>query len=374
MSMRFLVCLLSALGLWILFPAALLAQISAGSWELMRGIKPRQYVCCHTKEPITIDGRGDEQAWRLAAWTEDFRDIEGDRKPAPRFRTRAKMLWDDRNFYVYAELDEPHVWGTITQKNQTMYHDNDFEVFIDPDGDNHNYYEFEMNAQNAIWELSLEKPYRDGGALRNPDNLAGTKTAVHIRGTLNDPRDTDQGWSVEIAFPWKDLQRFAGEAACPPREQDLWRVGFSRVEWLIDIIDGKYRKVAGRPEDNWTWCAQGVVNMHCPERWGFVQFTRRDANEAQFKPDPTWATRELLMEIYHRQRAFHEKHSRYADKLAELGLNAELTNQQLARPLELKLSDKGFIATAAANSAAKPITLHVREDSKLWRESASEAR
>ena len=51
----------------------------------------------------------------------------------------------------------------MTEKNGVIFHDNDFEVFIDPDGDNHQYYEFEMNALNTIWELTLPRPYRAGG-------------------------------------------------------------------------------------------------------------------------------------------------------------------------------------------------------------------
>ena len=48
------------------------------------------------------------------------------------------------------------------------------QVFIDPDGDNHNYYEFEMNALNTVWELVLRKPYKDGGPCLNPYNLDST--------------------------------------------------------------------------------------------------------------------------------------------------------------------------------------------------------
>ena len=44
-------------------------------------------------------------------WTEDFVDIEGTRRPKPRLRTRAKMLWDAEYFYIAAELEEPHVWA-----------------------------------------------------------------------------------------------------------------------------------------------------------------------------------------------------------------------------------------------------------------------
>ena len=100
---------------------------------------PRHYACYRTLTPLHIDGDLTKPAWELAAWTEDFVDIEGSARPSPKFRTRAKMLWDDRNFYIAAEIEEPHVWGTLTEHDSLIFHDNDFEVFIDPDGDNHDY-------------------------------------------------------------------------------------------------------------------------------------------------------------------------------------------------------------------------------------------
>jgi len=100
------------------------------------------------------------------------------------------------------------------------------------------------------------------------------KTAVHINGTLNDPRDKDIGWSLEIALPWKVLREYARQAA-PPMEGDKWRVNFSRVEWLTEIVDGKYHKLPGKKEDNWVWSPQGIIDMHVPEKWGYVQFTRK---------------------------------------------------------------------------------------------------
>src|SRR5262249_47687589 len=133
--------LLAALG-----PACPLRAGYAEDWARMKGIAPQNYVCHRARTVITVDGRLDEAAWQTAPWTRDFADIEGEAKPRPRFRTRAKMLWDDEYFYVAAELEEPHVWATLTNHDAVIFHDNDFEVFIDPDGDSHNYYEFEMNA------------------------------------------------------------------------------------------------------------------------------------------------------------------------------------------------------------------------------------
>jgi hypothetical protein len=242
------------------------------TWEAaLVSAQPKEYVCYRTNRKITIDGQLKE--WRAAPATDTFVDIEGDRKPRPRFATRVKMLWDAQYFYLAAEMEEPHVWGTLTKRDSVIFHDNDFEVFIDPNGDRNEYYEFEINALNTGWDLFLPKPYRDGGKAQNSWDIKGLKTAVHINGTLNDPRDTDIGWTVEIAMPWKALAEFAHQAA-PPNNGDEWRVNFSRVEWQHEIVAGQYRKVANTKEDNWVWSPQGVIDMHRPEMWGVVRFVK----------------------------------------------------------------------------------------------------
>jgi hypothetical protein len=232
---------------------------------------PKTYDCPRASGTIEIDGRLDDAAWKAATWTGHFVDIEGDRKPQPRFRTRAKMLWDDKFFYVAAEMEEPHVWGTLTKHDSVIFHDNDFEVFIDPNGDTLEYYEFEINALNTGWDLFLDKPYRQGGRARNDWEIPGLRTAVHIQGTLNDASDRDRGWTVEIAFPWKALGEFAHKSA-PPKPGEEWRINFSRVEWQHEVVDGKYQKIPKTKEDNWVWSPQGLINMHVPEKWGRVRF------------------------------------------------------------------------------------------------------
>ena len=243
---------------------------------------PKAYECRKTPRPIQVDGRLNDAAWRLAPWTDNFVDIEGALKPAPRFRTRAKMLWDHEYFYVAAEMKEPDLWATLTQHDAVIFHDNDFEVFIDPNGDTLEYYEFEINALNTGWDLFLDKPYRFGGKARNSWEISGLRTAVHMDGTLNRPGDRDRGWSVEIAFPWKALAEYAHKAA-PPQDGDEWRVNFSRVQWQLEVVNGKYRKVANTKEDNWVWSPQGVVNMHIPERWGRVRFTSGPENSIRYQ-------------------------------------------------------------------------------------------
>lgn len=247
----------------------------------------RHYRCPKVPRTLEIGRTNADPLWDTLPWSEEFVDITGDEALHPRFRTRVRMAWDDRFFYVNAEMEEPHVWGTITEKNAVIFEDNDFEIFIDPDRDGLDYYEFEVNALGTIWELSLPRPYGDGGKPVLGCNIPGLRLAVHVDGTLNDPSDVDRGWSVEVAIPWEGLARYHRDKACPPVAGDVWRINFSRVQWQHDVVDGRYVRIPPHgtpiaeslnpeeqphPEDNWVWSPQGAVNMHLPLRWGEVEF------------------------------------------------------------------------------------------------------
>jgi len=287
-------------------------------------VRPRSYLAPRIEGPVVLSGRMDDPAWADVPWTEYFVDIEDAKKPTPRFHTRAKMMWDDEYFYVGAMLEDPHVWGTLTERNSIIFNDPDFEIFIDPDGDNHNYYEFEINALGTIWELTLERPYRDGGPVHRGDNMPGLRSAVYVHGVANEPSGDDYGWSVEVAIPWSGLQRYCAprktsaptnpgavaktdatkmtdvtSVPCPPNPGDQWRVNFSRVHWLADIIDGTYRKVPreAHAEDNWVWSPQHAIDMHRPEHWGVVQFGGDALRE-----DPDWPAKSFLAEVYQAQQ------------------------------------------------------------------------
>jgi ketosteroid isomerase-like protein/predicted peptidase len=337
---------------------------SAEDWARMKRMTPRGYVCSPASKPLQIDGRLEEADWQQARWTDEFVDIEGDQKPKPRLKTRAKLLWNSEFLYIGVEIEEPHVWGTLTKHDSVIFHDNDFEFFIDPDGDNHEYYEFEMNALNTGWDLFLTRPYKDGGTAENRWEIPGLITAVHIDGTLNNPADQDKGWSIEIAVPWSALREYAHRPT-PPSEGDQWRIDFSRVEWQHEIVDGKYQKVPQTKEDNWVWSPQGIIDMHRPERWGYVQFSTSAPGTTAFKPDPTRVGRDALMEIYHHQKAFYEKNKRWADNIDQLKIDPALLNSLSGVP-ELKLTKTGFRVVAGIpveNNAIQKWS--IRQDSRL---------
>jgi hypothetical protein len=366
----------------VLPPLLVLATTGLGSHPAADDrpyVAPKGYVCFRASArgvsdgAITIDGKINEPAWSAAPWTDPFVDIEGDAKPTPRFRTQAKMLWDDKYFYVAARLEEPHVQASYTEHDSPIFHeDNDFEVFIDPDGDSHNYVEFEMNALNTGWDLRLTKPYKNGGRAENDWEIPGLKTAVFINGTLNDPSDTDGGWTIELAFPLEVIGQLSGQTA-PPQDGARWRVNFSRVEWRFDTVAGKYQRVRGRPEDNWVWSPQWVINMHRPETWGYVQFSNvlsesPDAALVRYEPDPAGPAKHVLHRVQYAQDAFRKEHNRWAKTLDELGA-AAWTDRSLAKPLVMTTNDAGYQISAVVRlPSGSSETWHIREDARIWRE------
>lgn len=314
----------------------------------------------------------DDPAWNNAPWTDAFVDIEGDVKPKPTWETRVKMLWDDEFFYVGARLTEPHVWATLTAHDSVIFHDNDFEVFIDPDADNHQYYEYEINALGTDWDLRLVKPYRDGGPALNEWEIPGLRKAVHVQGTINDPSDEDTWWGVEVAFPWKVLQEFntaqngarafgphpgprafspdGTGSSLAPTPGDQWRVNFSRVEWDVVVEGGKYVKVPGRPEHNWVWSPQYAIDMHRPELWGYVQFSHMPPGTDSFHPDPDWEVRCRLMDVYWAQKQFFEKEKRWGTSLQEVGVDD-------SSGVRFQITKDGWLATLGR--------LTIRQDSLI---------
>ena len=283
---------------------------------------PRVYLAGYVDTPITIDGDLDDPAWRRASWTEDFIDIEGPTKPRPTWRTRAKMCWDNNYLYVAADMEEPHLWGTLTDRDAIIYRDNDFEIFIDPDGDRADYDEYEINVLGTEMDLRMTRPYRDGGTYDLSWDFEGVRSAVGVDGTINDPSDHDEGWVVEVAIPWSSMADTA-VVQCPPRAGDTWWINFSRVQWPVEIVyrgrpGGQYVKPEGAKEDNWVWTQQDAIDMHRPEYWGLVQFGSEQPGQGVFvTPDDT-IVRAQLRAIKAADETFATRHNRPPQAMGDL--------------------------------------------------------
>lgn len=345
--------------LFILVGFQVLVQLNAQQ-PVNHTYQPGTYPCTYLSpgQSINIDGDISESAWQNAAWTDLFADIEGDKKPKPYLQTKAKMMWDDQYFYVAAELQETHIWATYDKQDMVIFQENNFEIFIDPDGDTHQYLELEINAIGTIWDLLLTKPYSLFGSPVSSYDVKDLKKAVKLYGTNNNSSDRDEKWTVELAIPWSAISEIYHKKG-KPNEGDFWKLNFSRVQWDRDIKGGQYFKQKDpntqkvKPENNWVWSPQGVINMHIPETWGLVIFVK-SPNENLIKTakeidNIKWQLRKIFMH----EQSFYAKHGIYTTSLP-----ADLRQAEY----EVKVLGDTFIAKYCKNR----ICYYIREDGRVW--------
>lgn len=316
------------------------------------GFAPPVYVCRRASVPFTLDGNLNKGFWADAPYTDLFEDIEGPLMPVPRFPTRAKLLWDDENLYIGAMLDGDEIWGTVTGRDEVIFHDNDFEVFIDPDSDTQQYYEFEMNVLNTVWDLFLPVAYRDGGDALNGYDIHGLKTAVAVNGSINDPSAENRSWSVEIVMPFKALTECLAKKGAPD-PGDYFRLNFSRVQWKVDVVDHAYRKRTKPdssdplPEDNWVWAPTGVINIHYPELWGFLFFAGEGQEEKDFSiPEDEYRKWELR-KLYYAQNIYEELNGHFSASLEEL---TQILKEYSPAEVNAGVADLPYRITATAHT------------------------
>jgi len=332
--------------------------------QTSKKITPETYVALQTDETITIDGDAEEMSWSKVEWTNAFIDIEGVKEPT--HKTQVKMMWDQQYFYILAQMEEPHVWADITERDAVVFYNNDFEVFIDPDGDTHNYYELEINALNTVWDLFITKPYREGNVVLNDWTLTGLKSAVKVHGTINNATDRDKGWTLEMAIPWAAYKKSYYEKNVP--KDDFWRVNFSRVNWDFELIEGKYARKKDSEgnylhEYNWVWSPTGVINMHEPEKWGYVYFSTKMAGDVDTFTIPQ--DEKIKWELYsllRAQKAYHSKHKKYATSIDSLVSKQVIVDHKTLFPT-IENHSTGWNITVKSPFSHK--TLIIKEDGKF---------
>ena len=306
-------------------------------------VEPRSYICYRTEGKLKIDGKLDEASWQKAPSTEEYEDISGAGFATPKYKTTSKMLWDDDYLYVGAVLEEPNIVANLTQRDTIIYYDNDFEVFIDPDNDGHNYFEIEVNARNVLFDLILEKPYRVGGDFLLQWDCPGIQSAIYIDGTLNNPKDTDKFWSVEMAIPRQALTLSFNNLL---KAGNTWRINFSRVEWLK------------KPEENWVWNATGRIDMHMPERWGYMYLSGKTvgAQDEMKYPHDMNVYKNMWAVFYAQQDSYNE--TKKYKTLAELGLaDAGLTFESTSASYQIR-----------AEVPAEGMVYILNNEGRFWKE------
>lgn len=230
---------------------------------------PQRYICYRTEEPIVINGLLDEPTWKKLPAMENW-TVLGKYTP-PKYQTTAKICWDDTNLYVGFECIDEDIFAKRTKRDDNVFLDDAFEIYIDPDGDEKNYIEIEVSPVNTIFDLLMFTGIPWKGDTKF--NVEGMQTAERIYGTLNFKDDNDEKWVGEMAIP---LECFAAttyetnpvKVNLPPKDGDVWRIQLYRAE---------RGKNAGKDGEWSAWSPSRAT--HVAAEFGYVKFLKKKPQE-----------------------------------------------------------------------------------------------
>ncbi len=119
-------------------------------------------------------------------------------------RVTCYTMWDQRYLYAALEIQDPDLESSNTTHMSNPWEDDAVEIFIETDAKraenrSPNSYQLSVSAGGgSSWLVGV-----DGKA--TPKKIFTYKFAKKIQGTLNNPYDTDMGYTVEVAIPWSEM-------------------------------------------------------------------------------------------------------------------------------------------------------------------------
>src|SRR6267143_1661870 len=171
--------------------------------------------------PVVIDGRDDDEVWRIAPPITQFREFQPKAAGDPRFATEAKVAYDDRYFYVFIRAFDPHPDSILkllarrdvraaTDQLKIMvdsYHDrrSGFEFAVNPAGVKRDYAMYndgqEDDAWDAVWDVGTQV-----------DSLGWT---AEFRIPLSQLRYVPRATNTFGFAVWRDIQRYSERVSWP---------------------------------------------------------------------------------------------------------------------------------------------------------------
>jgi hypothetical protein len=215
-------------------------------------------ICKRTSEQIVIDGRLDEKSW--AATDPMILRMTDTGEPA-RYRTEARVLWDDIYLYVAFHCIDVDIWANMRVYDAPLWEEEVVEFFLDPTCTGRTYFELVINPLNVLTDVFVLNRYGKFKPLRDW-NADGLRHAVTVDGDPTDPHSTDRSWTVECAVPFDQLVTADN---IPPRSGDAWRGNFYRIEQGSDW------------QEYTAWSPTGEINFHHPEHFGTMVFSMDEA-------------------------------------------------------------------------------------------------
>jgi hypothetical protein len=174
------------------------------------------------EKPPVIDGIDNDAVWQSAKVISDFQEWQPTEGAAARFRTEAKVAYDDANLYVFVRAFDPHPDSIIKilERRDTWTPSDMIWLFVDSFHDHRTGYEFGVNAADTKIDQAI---YDDG----NEDNAWDAVWDVATR-------IDSLGWSAEFRIPLSQLRydKTSDHTFGFTIDRDIYRFS-ERVSWPL---------------------------------------------------------------------------------------------------------------------------------------------
>jgi hypothetical protein len=144
--------------------------------------------------PPTIDGKDDDQVWRVAPPITGFKEWRPTEDKTPRFKTEAKIAYDASNLYVFVRAFDPHPDSIIKllERRDTFTSSDMIWLFVDSYHDRRTGYEFGVNAAGVKVDQAI---YDDGNEDQAWDAVWDVATRID-----------SLGWTAEFRIPLSQMR------------------------------------------------------------------------------------------------------------------------------------------------------------------------
>jgi hypothetical protein len=151
-------------------------------------------VAVRALKPPAIDGRADDAIWATAQVIEGFRVFDPSEDGEPRFKTEARVAYDERNLYVIVRAYDPHpdsIRALLARRDARTASD-EIKVFIDSYHDKRSGFEFGVNPAGVKRDIAI---FNDSEEDNSWDAVWDASARID-----------SLGWVAEFRIPFNQLR------------------------------------------------------------------------------------------------------------------------------------------------------------------------
>ena len=219
--------------------------------------EPKRVVVPKLDGPVVIDGELNEPVWSKAALLRPF--FHNGDGGAEREHTQVRIWYDNEALYLGWSCQDIDIQATFTNRDSKFWEEEVVEFFLAP-RELGRYFELQWNPLGGVFDAIITNTLDEKGLSKTFDGdwsytAKGMRSAVKLRGTVNDSSDKDEFWQVEVRIPFSDL----GEAT--PKAGEVWRGNCYR-----------FNRTKGQPVEQLSWSPTRLPSFHEPGRFGYLEF------------------------------------------------------------------------------------------------------